>query len=146
MRLWSDLEHKLDTAFAAAQEFSVRIASRWFPRTLLLDVNTGHLNLAEAVLDMAAGEPLPTEALMKDIELPAGINSKLAEFSLNYALQEDPRFDEVGPRGQVLWCLERLEPEGVRTIPALCNTWRLNTIAPPSMTRCLHSKHRWMMS
>jgi len=55
---------------------------------------------------------------LKDIELPAGVNSKLTEFSLNYALQEDPRFDEVGPAGKVLWCLERLEPEGVRTIPA----------------------------
>ncbi len=64
------------------------------------------------------GNLFTTEALMKDIELPAGVNSKLAEFSLNYALQEDPRFDEVGPAGQVLWCLERLEPEGVRTIPA----------------------------
>ena len=33
----------------------------------------------------------------------AGINPKLAEFSLNYALQDDDAFDEVGPAGQVLW-------------------------------------------
>ena len=112
----ADLEKKLDTAFAT-DESLVRIAGRWFPRALLLDVNTGHLNLAEAVLDMAGGEPLTTEGLMKDIELPAGVNSNLTEFSLNYALQEDARFDEVGPAGNVLWCLERLEPEGVRTIP-----------------------------
>lgn len=112
----ADLEKKLDTAFAA-DDGLVRIAGRWFPRALLLDVNTGHLNLAEAVLDMAGGEPLSTENLMKDIELPTGVNTKLSEFSLNYALQEDLRFDEVGPAGKVLWCLERLEPEGVRTIP-----------------------------
>lgn len=111
------LESKLDAAFAADDSL-VRIAGRWFPRALLLDVNTGHLNLAEAVLDMAGGEPMPTDALMKDIEMPVGVNPKLAEFSLNYALQEDNRFDEVGPAGKVLWCLERLEPEGVRTIPA----------------------------
>ena len=111
------LESKLDAAFAADDSL-VRIAGRWFPRALLLDVNTGHLNLAEAVLDMAGGEPMLTDALMKEIELPAGVNPKLAEFSLNYALQEDNRFDEVGPAGKVLWCLERLEPEGVRTIPA----------------------------
>ena len=111
-----ELEKKLDAAFTS-DESLVRIAGRWFPRSLLLDVNTGHLNLAEAVLDMAGGEPLTTEALMKDIELPVGVNSNLTEFSLNYALQEDPRFDEVGSAGQVLWCLERLEPEGVRTIP-----------------------------
>ena len=111
------LSAKVDAAFAADDSL-VRIAGRWFPRALLLDVNAGHLNLAEALLDMAAGEPLPTEALVKDLELPAGVNPKLIEFSLNYALQDDPRFDEVGPAGQVLWCLERLEPEGVRTIPA----------------------------
>lgn len=114
----AELSAKVDSAFAADDSL-VRIAGRWFPRSLLLDINTGHLNLAEAVLDMSAGEPLSTEALMKDLELPAGVNPKLVEFSLNYALQEDPRFDEVGPAGQVLWCLERLEPEGVRTIPAL---------------------------
>lgn len=111
-----ELEAKLDSAFTADDSL-VRIAGRWFPRSLLLDVNTGHLNLAEAVLDMAGGEPLPTESLMKDIEMPVGVNPKLAEFSLNYKLQEDPRFDEVGPAGQVLWCLERLEPDGVRTVP-----------------------------
>ena len=113
----AELEARLDSAFES-DETLVRIAGRWFPRALLLDVNTGHLNLAEAVLDMAGGEPLPTEALMKDLELPVGVNPKLAEFSLNFKLQEDARFDEVGPAGQVLWCLQRLEPEGVQTIPA----------------------------
>lgn len=95
----------------------VRIAGRWFPRALLIDVNVGHLNLAEAVLDMSGGEPLPTSALLKDVSLPEGVNPKLAEFSLNLALQEDGRFDEVGPAGEVLWCLYRLEPEGVREVP-----------------------------
>lgn len=95
----------------------VKIAGRWFPRALLVDVNQGQLNLVEAALDMAGGEPLPTEALMKDIELPASENPKLAEFSLNYALQNDARFDEVGAAGQVLWCLHRLEPEYVRDVP-----------------------------
>jgi hypothetical protein len=68
-------------------------------------------------MDMAGGEPLPTEALMKDLELPSGVNPRLAEFSLNFALQEDSRFDEVGPAGQILWCLRRLEPDFVRDIP-----------------------------
>jgi hypothetical protein len=36
---------------------------------------------------------------------------------LNYALQDDSRFDEVGASGQVLWCLHRLEPEFVRDVP-----------------------------
>ena len=49
--------------------------------------------------------------------MPSGVNPKLAEFSLNFALQEDPRFDEVGPAGEVLWCLKRLEPDGVQNVP-----------------------------
>jgi hypothetical protein len=110
------IEKKLEAAFQADDDL-VRIAGRWFPRALLVDVNVGHLNLAEAVLDMSGGEPLPTASLLKDVALPEGVNPKLAEFSLNFALQEDDRFDEVGPAGQVLWCLRRLEPEGVREVP-----------------------------
>src|SRR5512138_2383562 len=110
------LERKIEAAFQADDEI-VRIAGRWFPRALLIDVNVGHLNLAEAVLDMAGGEPLPTSALLQDVALPEGVNPKLAEFSLNLALQEDERFDEVGPAGQVLWCLRRLEPQEVREVP-----------------------------
>jgi hypothetical protein len=110
------LEKKIESAFQNDEDL-VRIAGRWFPRALLVDVNVGHLNLAEAVLDMAGGEPLPTSALLKDVAMPDGVNPKLAEFSLNLALQEDGRFDEVGPAGEVLWFLRRLEPEEVRAVP-----------------------------
>lgn len=112
--------HSLDKKLRESlknDENIVRIAGRWFPRALLIDVNVGHLNLAEAVLDMSGGEPLPTSSLLKDVSLPEGVNPKLAEFSLNLALQEDGRFDEVGPAGEVLWCLYRLEPEEVREVP-----------------------------
>jgi hypothetical protein len=112
----SMLEKKIEAAFERDDEL-VRVAARWFPRALLIDVNVGHLNLAEAVLDMAGGEPLPTSALLKDVALAEGVNPKLAEFSLNLALQEDGRFDEVGPAGEVMWCLRRLEPEEVREVP-----------------------------
>jgi hypothetical protein len=95
----------------------VRIAGRWFPRALLVDVNVGYLNLAEALLDMEAGGPLPTQKILEQIELPTDTNLKLTEFSLNLALQEDGRFDEVGPAGEVLWFLRRLEPTGVREVP-----------------------------
>ncbi len=114
------LEKKIEAQFRSDDEL-VRIAGRWFPRALLIDVNVGHLNLAEAVLDMSGGEPLTTSALLKEVAMPEGVNPKLAEFSLNYALQDDKRFDEVGPAGQVLWCLYRLEPDAVRDVPAHLN-------------------------
>jgi len=112
----NEIEKKIESAFTDDEQL-IRIAGRWFPRALLVDVNVGNLNLAEAVLDMSGGEPLPASALLKDVALPEGVNPKLAEFSLNLALQEDGRFDEVGPAGEVLWCLKRLEPEEVRNIP-----------------------------
>jgi hypothetical protein len=95
----------------------VRLANKWFRRDLLVEVHVGHLNLAEAVLDMAGGGPLVTEALLGDLELPEEITPQLRVFSLNYALQEDERFDEVGPAGEVLWFLRRMEPEGVQSVP-----------------------------
>lgn len=95
----------------------VQIAGRWFPRALLVDINMGYLNLAEAVLDMAGGGPLPTVKLIEQIELKSNVNPKLLEFSLNYALQEDERFDEVGAAGEVLWFLKRLEPAAVLEPP-----------------------------
>lgn len=95
----------------------VRIAGEYFPRALLVDISIGHLNLAEAVLDMVGGGPLPTHALQEQIDLPEDDDNHLTEFSLNHALQEDKRFDEVGPAGEVLWYLHRLEPDPVRESP-----------------------------
>ena len=112
------LGDKLATALDAGDDL-VSIANHWFPRALLVDVNIGHLNLAEAILDMAEGEPLETSVLMKDIDFPEGDNLSLTEFSLNFALKEDSRFDEVGSTGTILWCLERLEPEDVRNVPEM---------------------------
>jgi len=103
---------KLTTALQCRPEF-VCLFGKWFPAGLVADVNVGHLNLAEAVLDMAGGGPLPTETLLRDVGLPREINKRLQEFSLNYALYKDERFDEVGPTGEVLWFLRRLEPPEV---------------------------------
>ncbi len=110
------LAERVEDGLRAHKDF-VRIAGRWFPRALLVEINQGHLNLAEAVLDMAGGGPLTTSALLEQIELSTAVNPKLVEFSLDLALEEDPRFDEVGPAGQVLWFLRRLEPEEVRETP-----------------------------
>jgi hypothetical protein len=111
-----ELSESLEEGLVAHEDF-VRIAGRWFPRALLVDVNQGHLNLAEAVLDMAGGGPLPTNALLEQVELPSSVNPKLLEFSLDLGLEEDARFDEVGPAGEVLWFLQRLEPEEVLQTP-----------------------------
>ena len=111
------LAESLESNLEANEDF-VRIAGRWFPRALLVDVNQGHLNLAEAVLDMAGGGPLQTNTLIDQVELSSSENPKLVEFSLDLGLEEDTRFDEVGPAGEVLWFLKRLEPQEVLEIPS----------------------------
>jgi hypothetical protein len=45
------------------------------------------------------------------------LNPRLQAFSLNYALQEDDRFDEVGPAGETMWHLQKLEPPEVHVKP-----------------------------
>lgn len=95
----------------------IRIGANWFPKSLLIEFNVGHLNLAEAVLDMHEGGPLPVETLLEQIDVTSDDPAELVQFSMNYALQEDSRFDEVGPHGIVQWFLNRLEPEFVRERP-----------------------------
>jgi hypothetical protein len=99
----------------------ISIGGSYFPRSLLVDIGVGYLNLAEAVLEMSEGGPLSTNELIKQIELPSDTNAKLTEFSMNYALQEDERFDEVGPAGVTLWFLKRLEPDQVQNVPITLN-------------------------
>ncbi len=113
----SSIKKKLTEALTKDSEL-VRVAMRWFPRALLVDVNPGNLNVAEAVLDEAAGKPLSTKTLIDQLDLSGNDHPKLVEFSMNHALQEDGRFDEVGPTGEVLWCLKRLEPNDVQQVPA----------------------------
>lgn len=115
-RYGRELVNRLDQALSAKPDL-VRIAGRWFPRALLVDVNMGHLNLAEAVLEVENGGPLKTSDLLEQIDLTTDVNTKLTEFSLNLALQEDERFDEVGPAGEILWFLHRLEPAEVQSPP-----------------------------
>ena len=109
------IAERLEEALNKSEEF-VRIAGKWFPRALLVDVGIGNLNIAEAVLDMNGGGPMSTPEILAHLELPAD-SEKLVEFSLDYALQEDERFDEVGPAGKVMWFLRRLEPEEVLEKP-----------------------------
>jgi hypothetical protein len=110
------IESRLEQRLEESDDI-VRIAWKWFPRALVAEINEGHLNLAEAVLDVASGGPLPTKDMLEHVDLPSNLAPQLAEFSLNYALQEDERFDEVGPAGEILWFLRRLEPPEVQFTP-----------------------------
>lgn len=110
----------VEEALQANSDTLVRLAKQWFPRDLMLDVDEGHLNLAEAVLDMFEGGPLPTAEILEHIGgISDSSSESLQNFSMNAALNADKRFDEVGPSGKVLWYLASLEPEAVRHVPAV---------------------------
>jgi hypothetical protein len=116
-RFGAVLSEKLEKMLSMNEEL-INIAGNYFPCSLLVNVSVGHLNLAEAVLEMAEGGPMLSSELIHQIELPTDVNANLTEFSLNYVLQEDPRFDEVGPAGETQWFLKRFEPDEVLNVPA----------------------------
>lgn len=97
----------------------VNVAGKWFSRGLMPEVNEGYLNLAEAVLDLAAGGPLRTEDIVQQIGGLSDIPLELQIFSMNDALNQDKRFDEVGPLDNVLWYLKRVEPPEVQNTPEI---------------------------
>jgi len=114
--LWQEYGAWVGEALLAAlegQDDVVQLFGFWFLKALLTEIGPGYLNIAEAILDVAGGGPLPTSDLLKDLGLPEDSRPELLDFSLSYALDHDDRFDEVGPAGVVLWYLRRLEPADV---------------------------------
>jgi hypothetical protein len=109
---------KVAAALSKRPEF-VRLGNLWFVKGLMAEVSIGHLHLAEAVLEMNDGGPLPTDDIIVHLDMDEGLDATVRRFSLNYALLNDGRFDEVGPPGKVSWYLQRLEPEAVKTPPDL---------------------------
>ena len=107
---------QLRKALTQSEEF-VTVGGRWFVRDLLLDISPVAMNIVEAMLDMASGGPLRTEALLDELDLPDEVPPALRNFSLEYALMRDRRFDEVGPAGYALWYLRRMEPKAVLEVP-----------------------------
>jgi hypothetical protein len=110
------VEEKVNEALADHDEF-IQLGGQWFVKALMADVNVGHLHLAEAVLEINGGGPLTTDEIVPHLELDPGADEEVKRFSLNYALLQDDRFDEVAPRGSIAWFVRRLEPEGVMKTP-----------------------------
>lgn len=107
---------RIATALAKREDF-VSIGDQWFVKSLMSDVNIGHLHLTEAILDVAEGGPLTTAEILPQLELDPGVDPNVQEFSLTYHLLRDGRFDDVAPVGKSLWFLRRMEPDAVQTTP-----------------------------
>jgi len=99
------------------EEDAICIGGKWFLRSLLADVGDGPLFLTEAVLDVAGTVPLTTAEILKEIGFAEKLPQSIREFSMNYALSQDARFDNVGSVGHVRWYLRRMEPPEIHRIP-----------------------------
>jgi len=101
------LVEQLDTS-----DVMVQFGDFWLNRAMMTEFHVGHLNIAEAMIDIS-GRPLPTQGLLKELDIPAEISPSVQVFSLNHALSHDERFIDVGAMGNILWHLTRLVPPEV---------------------------------
>jgi len=110
------VETKLVPFLHSHGEF-VSFREQWFLGGLLVAIGVGPLNIAEALIEIRA-MPLPGADLAKEIGLPQEVAPEVKLFSLNVALEADPRFDNVGDSGRDIWYLRRLTPGPVVDPPA----------------------------
>lgn len=96
----------------------VEVDSSWLLKDMLAEVHVGHLNIAEALIEMQA-KPLSATQLLGEVDLDANVMMSMRMLSLDYALSEDERFDRVRQGREQLWFLRRLEPAEVRSVPPL---------------------------
>ena len=94
----------------------VEVDGVWLLADMLAEVHEGHLNIAEALIDVH-GEPQTTEQLLAEVDLDANVSPTMQRISLEHALSRDERFDKVQRDGQVAWFLRRMEPPEVNKIP-----------------------------
>lgn len=94
----------------------VEVDGAWLLADMLAEVHVGHLNIAEALIEVE-GKPLKIEQLLAEIDLDANVGIPMQRISLDHALAEDERFDKVMSGGAGAWFIKRLEPPEVVRIP-----------------------------
>ena len=93
-----------------------QVEGTWMLADMLADINVGHLNIAEALIEVQ-GEPVALGELLQQVDMPGGMSQTMKEISLRHALNLDGRFDRVVEADGPKWFLKRLEPEPVREVP-----------------------------
>ena len=99
---------KVREALQKNEDF-VQFQDKWFLKELLVEIHVGHINICEAVVDIA-GRPLSAEVMAKELELPDTITKEVQLFSLNYALSQAEMFINLSEAGEPKWHLVRLGP------------------------------------
>lgn len=112
----SAIRNKMQAALDNHDQF-VNFYEQYFLKDLLTEFHEGLFNIVDAAIDINQ-TPLGVDQLISEM----GLNddqeiTDVLRFSVNYRLAEDSRFHDVGPKGQVRWYLERLEPPEVHQLP-----------------------------
>ena len=110
------VETKVAAHLAKHPDF-VSFGGDWFLRDLLVPIDAGYLNIAEALIEIKS-MPLATADFLPDLDLPAGVPEQIKALSLGRALEADKRFDNIGDMGRDLWYLQRLTPRTVVSPPS----------------------------
>jgi len=115
-RYGRELRLRLRDQLLAQQETPfVNLGRYWSLAALLADVHVGHLNIAEALIDVR-GVPLATSDILAELGLPRETPRALAAFSVDLAMAGDERFVDVGAESRE-WFLERLMPAEAMAAP-----------------------------
>lgn len=110
------IQPKIKEALQANPDL-VEFHDQYFLGALLPDFHEGLFNIADAAIDINQG-PLDVDALIEQMGLAENKEfTDLTRFSVSYRLASDERFEDVGPAGQSLWYLHRLEPPEVHHKP-----------------------------
>jgi len=96
----------------------IEVNGSWLLSDALAEVHVGHLNIAEAMVEVA-GQPLNAEQLLAELDLDKNVAIPMRILSLEHALHKDGRFDLVAVTGKPSWYLRRLEPAEVTATPPL---------------------------
>ncbi|MCB0021691.1 MAG: hypothetical protein M9936_05755 [Caldilinea sp.] len=102
---------------ARAADF-VSVDGNWLLADMLAEVHVGHLNIAEALIEMQ-GQPVSATQLLTEVELDSNVSPGMQATSLNHALGKDSRFVRLNDAAGPLWFLRRMQPTEVQTPPLL---------------------------
>ncbi len=94
----------------------VEVNGNWLLKDMLAEINTGHLNIAEALIEVA-GKPQEAAQLISELDLDNNVSEAMQILSLNHALSKDGRFALVGTSNGELWYLQRMIPAQAINIP-----------------------------
>ena len=130
-RLMARIKEHLDSD----SDLFVSAGPLWLTTDQMVEVNIGHLNIAEAAIEMN-DLPIETKALMGTVDLSPDASASVRTFSLETALYADGRFVQVGQEDATAWYLRRMMPDAAVAIPDFLQYEPVVYDVPTLMSSC----------